>query len=175
MPTLLVVDDEPSILYFFRQAFCEPEVTLLTASSAAEGVETVIRDRPDVVILDIDLPDASGLETFRRLFVPKNYQQDPRRGRRFVDKKDGVYFTLSNSGTVLYAHPGAKVIKVFADPVERINGITLSRDEKTLYVATQSRVAKTTLAIADLPKEGGEYILAFDARRLRRWRRRHGE
>jgi gluconolactonase len=79
-----------------------------------------------------------------------------------VDKKDGVYFTLANSGTVLYARPGAKVIKVYADPVERINGITLSRDEKTLYVATQSRVAKTTLSIADLPKDGGEYILAFD-------------
>lgn len=67
MPTLLVIDDEPSILYFFRQAFTEPEVTLLTAASSAEGIETVIRDRPDVVILDIDLPDTSGLETFRRL------------------------------------------------------------------------------------------------------------
>jgi hypothetical protein len=39
---------------------------------------------------------------------------------------------------------------------------TRSANEKTLYVATQSRVAKTTLSIADLPKEGGEYILAFD-------------
>ena len=39
MPTLLVVDDEPSILHFFRRAFPEPEVTLLTASSAAEGLE----------------------------------------------------------------------------------------------------------------------------------------
>jgi len=67
MPTLLVVDDEPSILYFFRQAFAGPEVTLLTASSAAEGIEAVTRDRPDVVILDIHLPDASGLETFRRI------------------------------------------------------------------------------------------------------------
>jgi hypothetical protein len=47
-----------------------------------------------------------------------------------IDKKDGVYFTLSNSRTVLYALPGAKVINVFADPVERINGITPSRDEK---------------------------------------------
>lgn len=79
-----------------------------------------------------------------------------------VDKKDGVYFTLSGNGTVLYVRPGANVIKVFADPVERINGITLSPDEKTLYVATQSRVAKTALSIADLPKEGGEYLLAFD-------------
>src|SRR6185436_2431544 len=68
-----------------------------------------------------------------------------------VDKKDGVYFTLANSGTVLYALPGAKVVKVFADPVERITALTLSRDEKTLYVATQSRMAKTTLSLADLP------------------------
>jgi gluconolactonase len=79
-----------------------------------------------------------------------------------VDKKDGVYFTLSGSGTVLYARPGAKVVKVFAHPVERINGIALSPDEKTLYVAPQSRVAKTTLSIADLPKEGGEYLWALD-------------
>jgi gluconolactonase len=79
-----------------------------------------------------------------------------------VDKKDGVYFTLANSGTVLYARPGASVVKVFQDPVERINGITLSRDERTLYVATQSREAKTTLSMADLAKDGGEYILAFD-------------
>src|SRR5262245_34596568 len=47
-----------------------------------------------------------------------------------VDRKDGVYFTLSNNGTVLYARPGAKVINVYADPVERINGVTLSMDEK---------------------------------------------
>jgi two-component system nitrogen regulation response regulator GlnG len=73
MPTLLVVDDEPSILYFFRQAFAEPEVTLLTASSAAEGIEAATHARPDVVILDINLPDASGLETFRRI-----HQIDPR-------------------------------------------------------------------------------------------------
>lgn len=67
MPTLLVVDDEPSILYFFRQAFTEPEVTLITAVSATEGIEAVKRNQPDVIILDINLPDASGLETFRRI------------------------------------------------------------------------------------------------------------
>jgi gluconolactonase len=79
-----------------------------------------------------------------------------------MDKKDGVYFTLSGSGTVLYARPAARVVKVFAHPAERINGVVLSPDEKTLYVATQSRVAKTKLSVADLPKEGGEHIWAFD-------------
>jgi len=67
MPKLLVVDDEPSILHFFRRAFPGPDVTLLTAASAAEGLAAVGRDRPDVVILDIDLAGESGLDLFRRV------------------------------------------------------------------------------------------------------------
>ena len=67
MSTLLVIDDEESILHFFRRAFHGPEISLVTATSAAEGLERVSRDRPDVVILDIDLPDQSGLEVFRRI------------------------------------------------------------------------------------------------------------
>jgi two-component system nitrogen regulation response regulator GlnG len=67
MPTLLVVDDEPSILHFFRRAFPGPEVTLLTASTAAEGLELVERQRPDVAVLDIALGDHSGLELFQQI------------------------------------------------------------------------------------------------------------
>jgi two-component system nitrogen regulation response regulator GlnG len=67
MPKLLVVDDEPSILHFFRRAFAEPDVTLLTAGTAAQGLAAVERDRPDVVVLDINLGGESGLETFRRV------------------------------------------------------------------------------------------------------------
>jgi two-component system nitrogen regulation response regulator GlnG len=67
MPTLLVIDDEPSILHAFRRAFREPEVTLMTATNAAEGLDSVAHCQPDVVVLDIHLPDQSGLETFRRI------------------------------------------------------------------------------------------------------------
>jgi two-component system nitrogen regulation response regulator GlnG len=67
MPSLLVIDDKASILQAFRRAFRDPEVTLHTASSGAEGLELVSRHRPDVVILDIYLPDLSGLEVFRRI------------------------------------------------------------------------------------------------------------
>ena len=67
VPTLLVIDDEESILHFFRRAFSRPETLLVTATSAAEGLERVTLDRPDAVILDVDLPDQSGLEAFRRI------------------------------------------------------------------------------------------------------------
>ena len=83
MPTLLVVDDEPSILHFFRRAFPGPEVTLLTGSSAAEGEALVSRERPDVVILDVNLPDGSGLEAFRRI-----HASDPRIPVIFITARD---------------------------------------------------------------------------------------
>src|SRR5947209_3498378 len=67
MPTLLVVDDEPSILAAFRRAFREPAVTVRTAESAAEGLELARCHQPDVIVLDIQLPDMTGLEALRLL------------------------------------------------------------------------------------------------------------
>src|SRR5207247_2327993 len=67
MPTLLIIDDEPLTVRTLCQLFRERQFTVLTASSAAEGVEIFARQTPDVVLLDIGLPDLSGLETFHRL------------------------------------------------------------------------------------------------------------
>jgi two-component system nitrogen regulation response regulator GlnG len=67
MPTLLVIDDEPSILHAFGRVFREPETRLLTATRAADGLELVSRHRPDAVILDINLPDETGLQAYVRL------------------------------------------------------------------------------------------------------------
>src|SRR3954471_2196644 len=64
---LLVIDDEPSIQHAFRRAFREPPFALRTAGSAAEGLACVGQERPDVIVLDVKLPDASGLDTFARL------------------------------------------------------------------------------------------------------------
>jgi two-component system nitrogen regulation response regulator GlnG len=73
MPTLLVIDDEADVLLCLRAVFGGGDVTLLTASSAAEGLAQLARCRPDAVILDIRLPDLSGLEAFRQI-----HARDPR-------------------------------------------------------------------------------------------------
>jgi two-component system nitrogen regulation response regulator GlnG len=64
MPSLLVVDDEPAVCYAFRRAFAGDGVTVHTAGTAAAGLERVRADNPDVVILDLQLPDRNGLELF---------------------------------------------------------------------------------------------------------------
>ncbi|WP_410968980.1 response regulator, partial [Salmonella sp. SAL4444] len=65
MKTLLVIDDEESVRYSFRRIFTAEGLRVLTAATAAQGLEALHRDRPDLVVLDIQLPDRSGLEVFR--------------------------------------------------------------------------------------------------------------
>jgi nitrogen regulation protein NR(I) len=67
MPVLLVIDDEPAILHAFRRGFQQSDVTVLTAASGAEGLTMVTQYDPDVVLLDLALPDLSGLDVFRRI------------------------------------------------------------------------------------------------------------
>ena len=67
MTTLLIVDDEESVRYSFRRIFSGGGVETLTAATAADGLEQVRRFNPDVVVLDLQLPDGSGLDLFRQI------------------------------------------------------------------------------------------------------------
>ncbi len=66
MPDILIIDDEPAIRHAFGKAL-RGSFTLRFAGSAAEALKEFENAKPDVVVLDVHLPDATGLETFRRL------------------------------------------------------------------------------------------------------------
>lgn len=67
MPTLLVIDDEEGIRFSFRHVFEEDDVRVLTAATASNGLQIVRTEEPDVVVLDLQLPDQSGLDVFEQL------------------------------------------------------------------------------------------------------------
>jgi len=79
MSKLLVIDDEESVRYSFRRVFESDGVEVLTARTAAEGLELVREQRPDAVVLDLQLPDKSGLEVFQDIKA-----LDPRRPVIFI-------------------------------------------------------------------------------------------
>lgn len=64
MPILLLVDDESSVRYTFHRLFSSKEVEVVPASTVAEGIALFRERRPDVVVLDLQLPDGSGLQVF---------------------------------------------------------------------------------------------------------------
>lgn len=67
MPTILVVDDDRATLQLIRQTFREGDITVLTAGNATQGLELVAEQHPDLVLLDVMLPDITGLETFENI------------------------------------------------------------------------------------------------------------
>lgn len=94
MQRLLVIDDEAPILKAFERAFSNDNTTVLTANNAAKGEALFLEAKPDVVVIDLSLPDTSGLECFKRL--------------REVDPRVPVIF-ITGHGTVESAIEATKL------------------------------------------------------------------
>jgi two-component system KDP operon response regulator KdpE len=66
-PLVLVIEDEVDVRTFARIALAAHGYRMAEASTAAEGLRQAATYRPDVVLLDLGLPDADGSEVTRRL------------------------------------------------------------------------------------------------------------
>jgi two-component system KDP operon response regulator KdpE len=65
-PTILVVEDEVAIRRFLRAALSNQGYRLFESDTGADALEAAATRQPDVVILDLGLPDMDGLEVIQR-------------------------------------------------------------------------------------------------------------
>jgi len=66
-PHILVIDDEPQILRAIRTILTEKQFRVTTASRGEEGLTLAAANEPDLVILDLGLPDMDGVDVCTRL------------------------------------------------------------------------------------------------------------
>jgi two-component system KDP operon response regulator KdpE len=66
-PHILVIDDEPQILRAIRTILTEKQFQVNTASRGEEGLALAAASEPDLIILDLGLPDMDGVEVCQRL------------------------------------------------------------------------------------------------------------
>jgi CheY-like chemotaxis protein len=68
MYTLLYVEDNPANLELVKQIIARhPNIRLLTAVNGKSGIEIANTSQPDVILMDINLPDISGVEALKIL------------------------------------------------------------------------------------------------------------
>ena len=68
-PHILVIDDEPQILRALRTILSARQFRVSTAGNGEEGLALAAAGKPDLIILDLSLPDMDGIEVCRQLRV----------------------------------------------------------------------------------------------------------
>jgi len=66
-PRLLLVEDTPSILHLYHEFLAKLDIELIDAATGARANEVLRETIPDVVLLDLELPDTNGIEILRAI------------------------------------------------------------------------------------------------------------
>jgi two-component system KDP operon response regulator KdpE len=65
--TILVVDDEPQIRRVLRATLSSNGYDVVEAKNGEEAIEAVLRERPDLILLDVNMPGMNGLEACSKI------------------------------------------------------------------------------------------------------------
>ena len=72
MSKLLIVDDEIDIREFAKSFFKKRGIVVFTASGGNEALNIIYREKPDLVLLDVNMEEMTGLEVLKKLRESKN-------------------------------------------------------------------------------------------------------
>jgi CheY-like chemotaxis protein len=75
--TILVIDDEPDTLTFFSSLLEDNGYNILTADNGEAGLEQLQKQIPDLITLDVTMPEMSGVEYYRKLRTNDEWKNIP--------------------------------------------------------------------------------------------------
>lgn len=75
--TILVIDDEPDTLTYFTALLQDNGYRTVTAENGDQGLARVRQSRPDLITLDITMPETSGVRCYRELKQNESWKSIP--------------------------------------------------------------------------------------------------
>jgi len=67
MAKILLIEDEPDQLYLIKVRLEANKYQVLTAENGNDGIRIAIKEKPDLILMDMFLPDTHGVEVIKRL------------------------------------------------------------------------------------------------------------
>ena len=77
MKKILVVEDNYTNMYIFSRILRKGDHEVIPATSGEEGVEMAIKEKPDLILMDIQLTDMDGLEATKKIKGSKEGKDIP--------------------------------------------------------------------------------------------------
>lgn len=69
MAKLLIVDDEENIREFYREELAEEGYDIIVAANGKEAIQRIQKDMPDLVVLDVRMPEMDGIEALGKMIA----------------------------------------------------------------------------------------------------------
>ena len=138
---VLVTDDDPRILLLMKEILGEADYDVLQASTGNECLEVLKANRPDVVLLDVMLPDTTGIDLCRQI------KADERLQGIFVILFSGVQVSSDYQAEALNAGADGYIVK------------SISNEELLARIQSVVRIKKTVDALREKEKEQQKLIL----------------
>ena len=132
MARILVIDDEPSILESLNMFLTEKGHTVFTAQTGATGLELFLDKSFHVVIMDIRLPDGSGLDILQTMIEKKSASKIIMI-TAFQDMETTI--VAIKRGAFDYIHKPLDVVKIEKAVNRAINILEIDRDTPSLEPA----------------------------------------
>lgn len=144
LPRILVVDDEKAIQRFLKNALSSAEFSVHIAGSGKEALTAAVAIRPDLIILDLGLPDMDGVEVLRRL---REWTQVPIVILSVRDREDEKVTALDSGADDYLTKPFGigellarmrvalrKSIPQSLEPVYKVDGLEVDLEHRRVFV-----------------------------------------
>jgi len=136
---ILVTDDDPDILELNSSVLRGEGYEVWEAATGTECIERVRRQRPDLVLLDVVLPDMTGIEVCRQI------KQDPELSGPFVILLSGIHISSDNQAEGLSVGADGYLIKPLSrrEFIARIQAMERIKRTEDKLLTTQREQQKT--------------------------------
>ena len=109
--TVLIVDDEAEAVDLLAAIIEAEGYTAIAATDGDEGVEKAKAERPDVIVLDVQMPRVDGFEAFYRLQQDDGTADIPVIMLTGVAQRTGLKFSARDMGQFIGREPAAYIEK----------------------------------------------------------------
>lgn len=158
LPRVLVVEDEKAIQRFLKNALSSAEFSVHIVGSGKEALTAAIAIRPDLIILDLGLPDMDGTEVLRRL---REWTKVPVIVLSVRDREDEKVTALDSGADDYVTKPFGigellarmrvalrKTVQQSPEPVYRVDGLEVDLEHRR--VVAQGKEVQLTPTEYDL-------------------------
>ena len=114
--TILIADDEQDCIDFVSEALADLPCVVVSAMDGEEALEVARREKPQLVILDVQMPKLSGFDVFSQLQADDTLKSVPVIMLTGVAEKTGIGFSADDMGEFLGKEPEAYIEK----PIEPV-------------------------------------------------------